>query len=157
MFDGYSVLIWINQNNRTITEIADIIGYTRPRLSQALNQDQITLSLARLLDTHFQLKVIPSASLTLESESNQNRSMRPAIKGRSAGSRGNGSSKLDEHLEDIVELVAAGVTQKEIAARYQTTQSNLYDWLKRRGLKPPRSARRIVVAKGQSDSPPMND
>ncbi|ETW97429.1 MAG: hypothetical protein ETSY2_44665 [Candidatus Entotheonella gemina] len=149
MFDGYSVLLWISQNGHTITEIADIIGYTRPRLSQALHQDQITLPLARLLDTHFQLKVIPSASLTLEIEIKHDRPVRPAMKGRSAGSRSDGSSKLDEHLEEIAELVAAGVTQKEIAERYQTTPSNLHDWLKRRGLKAPRSAGQTAVEKSE--------
>jgi hypothetical protein len=46
-----------------------------------------------------------------------------------AGS-GPGESKLDPHQEDIEYLLANGSTQRFIASRYGTTESNLYNWLK---------------------------
>lgn len=57
-------------------------------------------------------------------------------RGRAPGTgRGPGKSKLDPHLETITQLLAAGESQKEIAERYGTTPSNLYNWLKKRGFK----------------------
>ncbi len=139
MYNGNSVLLWISQNGYTITKVAEQIGYTRPRLSQALNQDQITFHLAGLLDREFGLLVIPTSSLTLETDMDHERGSHTPIRGRIAGSRVEGSSKLDEHLEDISALLDAGVPLSQIAERYGTTKSNLHDRLKSRGLREQRS------------------
>jgi transcriptional regulator len=49
--------------------------------------------------------------------------------------RGPGKSKLDAFRLEIESLLASGSTQKFVAQRYQTTQANLHNWLKKRGLK----------------------
>ena len=45
--------------------------------------------------------------------------------------RGPGRSKLDKHSEEIVALLKNGSTKSFVARRYQTTQANLYNWLKK--------------------------
>jgi DNA invertase Pin-like site-specific DNA recombinase len=52
--------------------------------------------------------------------------------------RGPGKSKLDPYQPEIQALLANGSTQKFIAKRYGTTEGNLHNWLKNRGLKPAR-------------------
>ena len=47
---------------------------------------------------------------------------------------GPGASKLDEHREGIIEDLAIGVTRKRVAARLHTTEGNLRNWLRKRGL-----------------------
>jgi DNA invertase Pin-like site-specific DNA recombinase len=49
--------------------------------------------------------------------------------------QGPGKSKLDRYQPEIEALLANGSTQKFIAKRYGTTEGNLYNWLKKRGLK----------------------
>jgi DNA invertase Pin-like site-specific DNA recombinase len=49
--------------------------------------------------------------------------------------RGPGKSKLDPYQPEIEALLANGSTQKFIANRYGTTEGNLHNWLKKRGLK----------------------
>ncbi len=49
--------------------------------------------------------------------------------------RGPGKSKLDPFQPEIEALLANGSTQKFIARRYGTTESNLHNWLKKRRLK----------------------
>jgi DNA invertase Pin-like site-specific DNA recombinase len=48
--------------------------------------------------------------------------------------RGPGKSKLDEYQPEIEALLANGATQRFIANRYDTTEANLHNWLKKRGL-----------------------
>lgn len=48
---------------------------------------------------------------------------------------GPGKSKLDPFQPEIEALLANGSTQKFIARRYGTTEGNLHNWLKKRGLK----------------------
>jgi DNA invertase Pin-like site-specific DNA recombinase len=48
---------------------------------------------------------------------------------------GPGKSKLDPERPEIEFLLANGSTQKFIARRYHTTEANLHNWLKKRGLK----------------------
>lgn len=48
---------------------------------------------------------------------------------------GPGKSKLDPYQPEIEALLANGSTQKFIAKRYGTTEGNLYNWLRKRGLK----------------------
>jgi DNA invertase Pin-like site-specific DNA recombinase len=48
---------------------------------------------------------------------------------------GPGKSKLDPYRPEIEGLLANGATQKFIAHRYHTTEANLHNWLKKRGLK----------------------
>ncbi|MBV9038766.1 MAG: hypothetical protein JO182_30050, partial [Acidobacteriaceae bacterium] len=50
--------------------------------------------------------------------------------------KGPGKSKLDAFRPEIESLLANGSTQKFIAGRYQTTEANLHNWLKKQGLKP---------------------
>ena len=49
--------------------------------------------------------------------------------------RGSGKSKLDPYRPEIEALLANGSTQKFIAERYGTTQSNLSNWLKKHDLR----------------------
>ena len=49
--------------------------------------------------------------------------------------KGPGKSKLDKFKPEIEELLANGSTQKFIANRHDTTEANLYNWLKRNHLK----------------------
>lgn len=51
---------------------------------------------------------------------------------------GPGKSKLDIFRPEIEGLLANGSTQKFIASRYNTTEANLHNWLKKRNLKPSR-------------------
>ena len=49
--------------------------------------------------------------------------------------RGPGKSKLDKHREEIISLIKTGSKQTYIAKKYGTTQPNLYNWLKKNGLR----------------------
>ncbi|UCC53640.1 MAG: recombinase family protein [Anaerolineaceae bacterium] len=49
--------------------------------------------------------------------------------------RGSGSSKLDKYRQEIEALLATGSTQRYIASRFNTTESNLSRWMKKHGLK----------------------
>jgi DNA invertase Pin-like site-specific DNA recombinase len=48
--------------------------------------------------------------------------------------KGPGKSKLDEHKDDILELLDLGVTKKRIAQKMETTVGNLNHWLKKRKI-----------------------
>ena len=50
--------------------------------------------------------------------------------------RGPGKSKLDPFSHEIEALIANGSTQRFIAKRYGTTESNLHNWLRKRRIKP---------------------
>ena len=58
--------------------------------------------------------------------------------------RGPGKSKLDAFRPEIESLLANGTTQKFIARRYQTTEANLHNWLKKHGLKSARAGGRTA-------------
>ena len=49
--------------------------------------------------------------------------------------KGPGKSKLDKFKPEIEALLSNGSTQKFIANRYNTTEENLYNWMKRHNLK----------------------
>lgn len=49
--------------------------------------------------------------------------------------RGPGKSKLDAYKLEIEALLAHGSSQKFIANRYGTTEANLHNWMKKRGIK----------------------
>jgi len=49
--------------------------------------------------------------------------------------KGVGKSKLDPYRPEIEALLANGSTQKFIANRYETTESNLHHWMKKNGIK----------------------
>ena len=49
--------------------------------------------------------------------------------------KGSGKSKLDKHRDEIERLLAEGSTQKYIAGRFDTTETNLSRWLKKHGLR----------------------
>ena len=49
--------------------------------------------------------------------------------------KGPGQSKLDKFKPEIEALLSNGSTQKFIANRYNTTEANLYNWMKRHNLK----------------------
>jgi DNA invertase Pin-like site-specific DNA recombinase len=49
--------------------------------------------------------------------------------------KGSGSSKLDKHRQEIDALLVTGSTQRYIASRFNTTESNLSRWMKKHGLK----------------------
>jgi DNA invertase Pin-like site-specific DNA recombinase len=48
--------------------------------------------------------------------------------------RGPGRSKLDPHREEIVGLLALGLAQTKIAAKYDTTPRNLANWMRKRQI-----------------------
>ena len=48
---------------------------------------------------------------------------------------GPGKSKLDQYRPEIEALMQNGSTQKFIAGRYNTTDANLHNWLKKNSLK----------------------
>jgi len=48
---------------------------------------------------------------------------------------GPGKSKLDQYRPEIEALMQNGSTQKFIAKRYNTTEANLHNWLKKNSLK----------------------
>ena len=60
---------------------------------------------------------------------------RRATGGKLGRPKGPGKSKLDKHHPEIAALLANGATQRFIAERYGTTEANLHNWLKKRGLK----------------------
>jgi len=45
--------------------------------------------------------------------------------------KGKGKSKLDQHREEIFALLANGSTKAWVAGYFKTSQSNLYNWLKK--------------------------
>jgi DNA invertase Pin-like site-specific DNA recombinase len=49
--------------------------------------------------------------------------------------KGPGKSKLDAFRPEIESLLANGSTQRFIARRYHTTEANLYNWLRKHGMK----------------------
>lgn len=49
--------------------------------------------------------------------------------------KGPGKSKLDIVAPEIAALISSGSTQRFIAKRYKTTEANLYNWLRQRGMK----------------------
>ncbi len=49
--------------------------------------------------------------------------------------KGSGTSKLDKHRPEIEALLETGSTQRYIASRFHTTESNLSRWMKKHGLK----------------------
>jgi DNA invertase Pin-like site-specific DNA recombinase len=49
--------------------------------------------------------------------------------------KGPGKSKLDMHKEEIISLIKTGSKQTYIAKKYGTSQPNLYNWLKKNGLR----------------------
>jgi DNA invertase Pin-like site-specific DNA recombinase len=49
--------------------------------------------------------------------------------------KGSGKSKLDKHRNKIERLLTEGSTQKYIASHFNTTETNLSRWLKKRGLR----------------------
>ena len=49
--------------------------------------------------------------------------------------KGFGKGKLDAFQPEIEALLANGSTQKFIAQRYDTTEANFHNWMKKRGLK----------------------
>ena len=58
---------------------------------------------------------------------------------------GPGKSKLDVYRPEIESLLVNGSTQKFIARRYKTTEANLHNWLKKRGLASRRSSASAVA------------
>lgn len=57
--------------------------------------------------------------------------------------KGPGKSKLDKYRLEIEALLENGSTQKFIADRYGTTEANLHNWMKKRGIKKPQIAMSI--------------
>ena len=48
--------------------------------------------------------------------------------------KGPGKSKLDKFRPEIEALLANGSTQRFIAQRYHTTEANLHNWMRKRGM-----------------------
>jgi hypothetical protein len=155
MSDGGYVLEWARQNRHSLTWVADQIGYSRQHLSQALHHNDISPDLAAALLAHFGLRVIASSKrgLTREQQSPSAPERRPTGRrpGRPTGLQGGLESKLDAYLQEIEQLLDMGVTQRFIASRYQTTESNLSSWMKRRGLKRRKVDLQASIEQGQSD------
>ena len=94
------------------------------------------------LDDTIQSKIIAMAfSMAAEIERDLiSKRTTEALKARKAAGmilgrpKGTGKSKLDISRTEIEALLANGSTQKFIAARYRTTESNLHNWLKKRRI-----------------------
>ncbi len=131
MSDGDYVLEWARQNRHSLTWLAEQIGYSRQHLSKALHGNNISPDLADVLLSHFGLRVIASSKRGTTSESEPASSASPVRRvtgrkpGRLSGLQGGLESKLDAYLQEIEALLDIGVTQRFIASRYQTTESNL--------------------------------
>ncbi len=141
MNNGARVLQWAHQNGHTVTWMAEKLGYSRQRLSDALHHNDISPALSEALYEHFYWRVMPTCELSQHTGDGEESQHRPEAKkpagrrGRTPGAgRGPGKSKLDPYLKAITQLLANGVSQKDIAERYGTTPSNLHNWLKKRGL-----------------------
>ena len=46
-----------------------------------------------------------------------------------------GPGKIDEFKTEIIALLINGSSQKFIAARYNTTEANLHNWMKKNNVK----------------------
>ena len=55
--------------------------------------------------------------------------------------KGPGKSKLDAFRPEIEGLLANGSTQKFISARYNTTEANLHNWMRKRGIRKPSASK----------------
>ncbi len=139
MDDGYCVLQWAHQNGHTVTSISKKVGYSRSMLSQSLNHNQISARLAEELYRHYRLRVVPTISSPWQSERDPRDKTDRQRGRRSRRKTGETSSKLDKHADEISQLLAQGVSQKDIASRYDTAPSTLNAWLARHGLRLPRS------------------
>jgi transcriptional regulator with XRE-family HTH domain len=143
MNDGCRILEWARQNRHTLTWVAERIGYSRQALSEALHNNRISPRLAAALFAHFSLRIAPTDGSAESDETGQETRDRSARKKVSSGRRGRipgtgggpGESKLDPYREEIEHLLANGSTQRFIASRFGTTESNLYNWMKKRGLR----------------------
>jgi DNA invertase Pin-like site-specific DNA recombinase len=95
------------------------------------------------LDHTIQSKIIAMAfSMAAEIERDLiSQRTKEALRARKAAGKplgrpkGPGKSKLDKYRPEIEALLSNGSTQKFIAKRYGTTEANLHNWLKKRGLK----------------------
>ena len=95
------------------------------------------------LDTSIQSKIVAMAfsmAAEIERELISQRTKEALRARRASGAklgrpRGPGKSKLDKHQPEIEALLANGATQRFVAERYDTTEANLHNWLKKRGLK----------------------
>jgi hypothetical protein len=139
MNDGYRILRWAQQNQHTLTWMAEKLGYSRQALSESLHHNRISPRLAEALFNHFALRVMVDGTLTDQDNNSGHPKPKPVTRhrrGRSPGSgSGPGASRLDPYRAEIEQLLANGSTQRFIASRFETTESNLYNWLKKRGLK----------------------
>jgi len=57
--------------------------------------------------------------------------------------KGSGKSKLDKHRPEIEALLETGSTQRYIASRFNTTDSNLSRWMKKHGLKRKKQSNKV--------------
>ena len=95
------------------------------------------------LDNTIQSKIIAMAfSMTAEIEHDLiSQRTKEALRARKAKGmklgrpKGPGKSKLDKFQPEIEALLANGSTQKFIANRYGTTEANLCNWMRKRGLR----------------------
>ena len=100
------------------------------------------------LDTSIQSKIVAMAfsmAAEIERELISQRTTEALRAKKAAGAKlgrpkGPGKSKLDPFQPEIEALLANGATQKFIAERYGTTEANLHNWLKKRGIKRVRKA-----------------
>lgn len=94
------------------------------------------------LDGSLQSKIIAMAfSMAAEIERDLiSQRTKEALRARKASGKplgrpkGPGKSKLDEFQPEIEALLNNGSTKRFIAQRYQTSEANLYHWLKKRNL-----------------------
>jgi DNA invertase Pin-like site-specific DNA recombinase len=100
------------------------------------------------LDQSIQSKIIAMAfSMTAEIERDLiSQRTTEALRAKKAAGmklgrpKGPGKSKLDTFRQEIEALLANGSTQKFIARRYQTTEANLHNWMKKHDIRKPQNA-----------------
>lgn len=94
------------------------------------------------LDQNFQSKISLAFSMATEIERDLiSQRIKEGIRSKKTQGmrlgrpRGPSKSKLDAFRPEIENLLANGLTKKAIAQRYNTTGPNLYNWMKKHGLK----------------------
>lgn len=60
MNNGERILQWAHQHRHTVTWLANQLGYSRQRLSDALHQNDISPALSKVLFEQFRLRVVPT-------------------------------------------------------------------------------------------------
>ena len=108
MKEGRRILLWIEDHDHTVEDIAQLMGYSHDALSIALHQNRISERLASDLYEHFGLRVIPSPPQEVDC---------PKADREPGSGNVRRSSKLDAVADDVATLISKGRTQSEMGKK----------------------------------------